>query len=162
MPASSSSLRPALVLWLYAAAITHILAGLTLTWAGDSGLLDGYLQVLELSFWGADAVPTAGHEQQVWWLALFGATLQSYSLYMFALVHLGNRLKVPAVWGWLIAGILLWAPQDMWLSAQQQVWSHVWLDGFALLVLLPPLFWLYRHDCRKGNCATESSDQSRG
>jgi hypothetical protein len=46
----------------------------------------------------------------------------------------------------LIAGILLWAPQDMWLSAQQQVWSHVWLDGFALLVLLPPLFWLYRHD----------------
>jgi hypothetical protein len=53
---------------------------------------------------------------------------------------------VPAVWGWLVAGILLWAPQDMWLSAQQQVWSHVWLDGFALLVLLPPLFWLYRHD----------------
>ena len=162
MPASSSSLRPALVLWLYAAAITHILAGLTLTWAGDSGLLDGYLQVLELSFWGADAVPTAGREQQVWWLALFGATLQSYSLYMFALVHLGNRLKAPAIWGWLIAGILLWAPQDMWLSAQQQVWSHVWLDGFALLVFLPPLFWLYRHDCRKGNCATESSDQSRG
>ncbi|MBV4485976.1 TIGR01777 family oxidoreductase [Pseudomonas sp. SWRI153] len=149
MPALSSSLRPALVLWLYAAAITHILAGLTLTWAGDSGLLDGYLRVLELSFWGTDAVPAAGHEQQVWWFALFGATLQSYSLYMLALVHLGNRLKAPAMWGWLIAGILLWAPQDMWLSAQQQVWSHVWLDGFALLVLLPPLFWLYRHDSRK-------------
>jgi uncharacterized protein (TIGR01777 family) len=62
---------------------------------------------------------------------------------------LGNRLKTPAVWGWLSAGILLWAPQDMWLSAQQQVWSHLWLDGFALLVLLPPLFWLYRHDRRK-------------
>jgi uncharacterized protein (TIGR01777 family) len=137
------------VLWLYAAAIVHILVGLTLTWAGHSGLLDGYLHTLELAFWGADAVPAAGQEQQVWWLALFGATLQSYSLYMLALVHLGNRLKTPAVWGWLIAGILLWAPQDMWLSAQQQVWSHLWLDGFALLVLVPPLFWLYRHDRRK-------------
>ena len=149
MPAPSNSLRPALVLWLYAAALAHILAGLTLTWAGHSGLLDGYLHILELAFWGADTVPTAGHEQQVWWLALFGATLQSYSLYMLALVHLGNRLKAPAVWGWLIAGIMLWAPQDMWLSAQQQVWSHLWLDGFALLVLLPPLVWLYRHDRRK-------------
>ncbi|WP_330205784.1 TIGR01777 family oxidoreductase [Pseudomonas sp. AM14(2022)] len=149
MPAPSNSLRPALVLWLYAAAIVHILAGLTLTWAGHSGLLDGYLHTLELAFWGADAVPTAGHEQQVWWFALFGATLQSYSLYMLALVHLGSRLKAPAVWGWLIAGVLLWAPQDMWLSAQKQVWSHLWLDGFALLVLLPPLVWLYRHDRRK-------------
>lgn len=149
MPAPSNSLRPALVLWLYAAAIVHILAGLTLTWAGHSGLLDGYLHTLELAFWGADAVPAAGQEQQVWWLALFGATLQSYSLYMLALVHLGNRLKAPGVWGWLSAGILLWAPQDMWLSGQQQVWSHLWLDGFALLVLLPPLFWLYRHDRRK-------------
>ena len=82
MPVPSNSLRQALVLWLYAAAIVHILAGLTLTWAGHSGLLDGYLHVLELSFWGTDAVPAAGHEQQVWWLALFGATLQSYSLYM--------------------------------------------------------------------------------
>lgn len=149
MPAPSTSLRPALVLWLYAAAIVHILAGLTLTWAGHSGLLDGYLQVLELAFWGADAVPAAGHEQQVWWLALFGATLQSYSLYMLALVHIGNRSKAPMVWGWLMAGILLWAPQDMWLSAQQQVWSHLWLDGFALLLLLPPLVWLYRHDRKK-------------
>jgi uncharacterized protein (TIGR01777 family) len=68
---------------------------------------------------------------------------------MLALVHLGNRLKTPAAWGWLIAGIPLWAPQDMWLSVQQQVWSHLWLDGFALLVLLPPLFWLYRHDRQK-------------
>ncbi|WP_460066471.1 MULTISPECIES: TIGR01777 family oxidoreductase [unclassified Pseudomonas] len=149
MPVPSNSLRQALVLWLYAAAIVHILAGLTLTWAGHSGLLDGYLHVLELSFWGTDAVPAAGHEQQVWWLALFGATLQSYSLYMLALVHIGNRSKAPMVWGWLMGGILLWAPQDMWLSAQQQVWSHLWLDGFALLVLLPPLIWLYRHDRKK-------------
>ena len=49
-------------------------------------------------------------------------------------------------WGWLIAGIVIWAPQDMLLSAQAQVWSHLWFDGLALFALLPPLFWLYRHD----------------
>ena len=64
-------------------------------------------------------------------------------------MHIGNRSKAPMVWGWLMGGILLWAPQDMWLSAQQQVWSHVWLDSFALLVLLPPLIWLYVHDRQK-------------
>lgn len=160
MPAPSFSLRRALVLWLYAAALVHLLAGLTLSWAGHSGLLDGYLHTLEQIFWGVDAVPAAAHEQQVWWLALFGATLQSYSLYMLALVHIGNRLKAPTAWVWLLAGILLWAPQDMLLSAQKQVWSHLWLDAFALLVLLPPLIWLYRHDRRNSLSDTAMSDST--
>jgi hypothetical protein len=124
----------------------HLFVSITLTWAGHSGLLDGYLHTLEQAFWSGAAVPLAARAQQVWWLALFGATLQSYSLYMLALVHIGNRLKRAMPWGWLIAGIVLWAPQDMLISAQAQVWSHLWFDSLALLVLLPPLFWLYRHD----------------
>jgi uncharacterized protein (TIGR01777 family) len=48
----------------------------------------------------------------------------------------------------------------MWLSAQQQVWSHLWLDGFALLVLLPPLFWLYRHDRRKASSVKAPSQSN--
>jgi hypothetical protein len=148
------------VLWLYAAAIAHMLAGLALTWAGHSGLLDGYLQTLERAFWGADAVPAAGREQQVWWLALFGATLQSYSLFMLALVHIGNRLKTPLAWGGLMAGIVVWAPQDMLLSAHQQVWSHLWFDSAALLVLLPPLLWLYRHDQRISSSDMSLSEQN--
>jgi hypothetical protein len=146
MPAPPSSLRKALVAWLYAAALTHLLVGLGLTWAGHSGLLDGYLQTIERAFWFDVAVPSVARAQQVWWLALFGATLQSYSLYMLALVHIGNRLRSAMPWGWLIAGIVIWAPQDMLLSAQAQVWSHLWFDGLALFALLPPLFWLYRHD----------------
>jgi hypothetical protein len=160
MPVPSFSLRRALVLWLYAAALVHLLAGLTLTWAGHSGLLDGYLHTLEQIFWGADAVPAAAREQQVWWLALFGATLQSYSLFMLGLVYLGNRLKVPMAWAWLFAGIVLWAPQDVFVSLQKQVWSHLWFDAFALLVLLPPLAWLYCHDRRNSlsdNAMSESN-----
>jgi hypothetical protein len=135
----------------------HLLAGLTLAWAGHSGLLDDYLNTIEQAFWGADIVPVTVRTQQVWWLALFGATLQSYALYMFALVHLGNRLKSAMPWGWLIVGILLWAPQDMLVSAQARVWSHLWFDSFALLVLLPPLFWLYRHDRRTALTSSESN-----
>lgn len=141
----SSPLRRTLVCWLYAAALVHLLVSLVLTWAGHSGLLDGYLNMIEHAFW-VDAVPAAARSQQVWWLALFGATLQSYSLYMLALVHMGNRLKTPMAWGWLMAGIIVWAPQDMLLSIQAQVWSHLWFDSVALLTLLPPLLWLYRHD----------------
>ncbi|MGX4730812.1 hypothetical protein [Pseudomonas corrugata] len=125
MSAPPSSLRKALVAWLYAAALMHLLVSLMLTWAGHSGLLDGYLQTLEHAFWSDAAVPSAARAQQVWWLALFGATLQSYSLYMLALVHIGNRLRRAMPWGWLIAGIVLCAPQDMLVSTQAQVWSHL-------------------------------------
>ncbi|KNH47007.1 hypothetical protein [Pseudomonas lini] len=157
MPVPSNTLRKALVVWLYAAALVHLFVSVLLTWAGHSGLLDGYLQTIEYAFW-TDVVPSAAREQQVWWLALFGATLQSYSLYMFALVHLGHRLKTPMAWGWLIAGIVLWAPQDMLVSLQAQVWSHLWFDSFALLTLLPPLCWLYRHDRRTSTSKHTPSD----
>lgn len=160
MPVPPSSLRKALVVWLYAAALMHLLAGLTLTWAGHSGLLDDYLNTIEQAFWGADIVPVTVRTQQVWWLALFGATLQSYAFYMLALVHLGDRLKSAMPWGWLIVGILLWAPQDMLVSIQARVWSHLWFDSFALLVLLPPLFWLYRHDRRTALTDNTSSESN--
>ncbi|VVP52235.1 cell division protein [Pseudomonas fluorescens] len=144
----SSSLRHILVLWLYVAALVHLFAGVILTWAGYSGLLETYLQFLEQALWSFSVASDAARELHVWWLALFGATLQSYSLYMLALVHFGNRLKAPMAWGWLGVGLLLWAPQDMLVSAQKQMWLHLWLDGFALLLMLPPLIWLYRHDYR--------------
>ncbi|MEO6677543.1 MAG: cell division protein [Pseudomonas sp.] len=147
MPVPSNTLRKALVTWLSAAALVHLLVSIVLTWAGPSGLLDGFLQTIDYAFW-TDLPPRAAREQQLWWLAVFGATLQSYSLYMFALVRIGNHLKTPMAWGWLIAGIVLWAPQDMWMSLTAQLWLNLWIDGVALLTLLPPLFWLYYHDRR--------------
>lgn len=137
--------RRSWVVWLYVMVSGHLLASMVVTWAAPSGLFDNYLSSLEEVFW-TSAAPASARAQQTWWLALFGATLQSYSLYMLALVHIGNRLKTPMVWGWLIAGLVLWAPQDIVLSLQVGVWSHLWLDTFAMLMLLPPLVWLYRHD----------------
>jgi hypothetical protein len=140
--------RDKVVLYLYAAGLAHCLVGLILTWAGGLGWFDGYLGLVELRFWGTELAPAPARTQQIWWLALFGATLQSYSVYMLALVHIGNRLKTPLAWGSLMAGLVLWAPQDMLLSAQKAMWLHVWLDGLALFLLLPPLIWLYGHDRR--------------
>lgn len=123
----------------------HLLVSIVLTWAGQTGLLDPYAQHIEQAFWQERAPPQA-HAQQLWWIALFGATLQSYSLYMLALIHIGNRHRIASIWMWMTIGILIWAPQDMWISIQADRWSHVWIDGFALLTLLPPLFCLYRLD----------------
>lgn len=133
------------VVWLQAAALVHLLVGLGLTWAGDTALLGAYQQSIEQAFWG-QAAPAAARHQQLWWLALFGATLQSYSLFMLGLIHLGDRLRSHHAWAWLAFGIVLWAPQDVLVSLQAGMWSHLAIDGLALLALLPPLLWLYRHD----------------
>lgn len=140
-----SPLRRYLVGWLYTVAAGHLFGGVLLVWLGDSPLLSGYHQSIEQAFWGND-IPTAAHGMQVWWLALLGATVQSYALFLIALVHLGNRYRSSAAWGWLMVGLLVWAPQDMLVSLQVGIWSHVWIDSFALLCLLPPLAWLYRND----------------
>ena len=145
MSLSPATLRRVCVGWLYVAAIAHLLGGMLLSWAGHTGLLDNYLTSVEHAFWTSDA-PAAARAQQVWWVALFGATLQAYAFCMLALVHIGNTLKRPMPWGWLMAGLLLWAPQDIVISLSAGMWSHLLVDLLALLVLLPALLWLYRHD----------------
>lgn len=143
----ASATRRWLVRWLYAAAGAHLLVGLVLTWLGDAALFEPYHRSIEAAFWGA-AVPEPARAEQIWWIALFGATLQSYAVSFIALVYLGHTSARPAAWGGLIASIVLWAPQDIWVSLQRGIVSHLWVDSIALLVLLPPLFWLYRHDSR--------------
>lgn len=141
----SAPLRRRLIRWLYAAAIVHFLVGVVLAWLGHLPLFDSYLHGIDLAFWGADA-PAPGRTQQLWWIALFGATVQSFALYMLALIHLADRHKSSTAWGWLIVGLLVWAPQDMAISLQADIWLHLWVDCLALASLLPPLIWLYRHD----------------
>ena len=45
-----------------------------------------------------------------------GATVQCASVWMLALVHLGNRLQKREVWGWLLAGLLIWAPHAVFIA----------------------------------------------
>ena len=150
-PQAASTTRPLLVRWLYATAVGHLLVGLVLTWAGDAHVFEAYHRSVEHFFWPEGAAPAASRNAQVWWIALFGATVQSTALWMAALVHLGDRHRSAAAWAWLLAGLALWAPQDLALSIHARVWAHVWVDSLALLVLVPPLVWLWRHDSTPTN-----------
>lgn len=137
--------RRIVVRWMYAAAIAHLLVGAAIPWIAGASWLDAYHRDIEWHFW-TGAAPEAARAQQVWWMSLLGATVQCASVWMLALVHLGNRLRRREVWGWLLAGLSIWAPQDMLLSWQAQVWSHVAIDVAALVAMAPPLVWLWRRD----------------
>ncbi|CAB3751462.1 thiol-disulfide oxidoreductase [Burkholderia puraquae] len=137
--------RRIVVTWMFGAAIAHLLVGIAVPWLAGAPWLDAYHRVIELHFWAGTA-PEPARAQQVWWMSLIGATVQCASVWMLALVHLGNRLRRREVWGWLLAGLLIWAPQDMLLSLQAHVSGHVAIDAAALVAMVPPLVWLWRRD----------------
>jgi hypothetical protein len=139
--------RRLLVAWMYGVAAVHLLVGLALPWIGGWSVLDPYHRSVEAWFWSAGA-PAAARAQQEWWMALFGPTVQSLSLWMAALIYFGDRYRSAFAWAILLAGLLLWAPQDMLFSLRAKVWAHVWVDLFAVLTMAPPLAWLWWLDSR--------------
>ena len=42
--------------------------------------------------------------------------------------------------------LVVWAPQDMLISARAHCWMNLWIDLVALAVMLPPLLWLCKLD----------------
>ncbi|OXI43763.1 thiol-disulfide oxidoreductase DCC family protein [Burkholderia aenigmatica] len=137
--------RRIVVTWMYCAAIVHLLVGIAVPWVAGAPWLDAYHRVIELHFWAGTA-PDPARAQQIWWMSLIGATVQCASVWMLGLIHLGNRLRRREVWGWLLAGLLIWAPQDMLFSLQAHVSGHVAIDAAALVAMVPPLVWLRRRD----------------
>ncbi|VXC04108.1 cell division protein [Massilia sp. 9I] len=131
--------------WLYAVAAGHVLVGALLPWFAGDPVFGAYHGGIESAFWQAGA-PLQARGLQVWWISLFGPTVQLMALFMIALIHLADRLRQPQVWLWLAAGLLVWGPQDILVSLRAQVWPHVWIDLFALLVLVPPFVYLWRRD----------------
>lgn len=135
------------VMWMYGVVIGHLIVGILLPWIGALPMLDIYHQIIEAGFW-PDAAPLAARQQQIWWLSLFGPTIQSMSLWMGVLVYIGDRQRSALVWVWLAIGVIVWGPQDMLISLRADAWIHVWIDCFAMVTMLPPLFWLWQHDRR--------------
>lgn len=142
---SPDNARQIVVNWMYAAAIVHLLVGVAVPWLAGAPFVAAYHRGIELHFWAGAALEPA-RAQQIWWMSLIGATVQCASVWMLALVHLGNRLRTREVWGWLLAGLLVWAPQDLLFSLQAHVWGHVAIDAAALVAMVPPLVWLWRRD----------------
>ncbi len=137
----SVSMRRRLIYWLYLVSLLHFLTGLALPLAASGAWFSSYHDMIESAFWH-EAVPAGVRQLQVWWLSLFGATIQSLGLWMLALIRLGDLHRSRFAWSMLCFGLLVWAPQDMWISYQAGVVLHVWIDLFAVICLLPPLLML--------------------
>jgi hypothetical protein len=141
----SERIRPWIVKWMYGVVIAHLLVGILMPWIGHLPVLDWYHRSVETGFW-AQGAPDAARSQQIWWISLFGPTIQSMSLWMGALTYIGDRQRSASAWLWLIAGIACWAPQDVLISLRAGAWIHVWIDGLAVASMLPPLIWLWAYD----------------
>ncbi|MES2899084.1 MAG: cell division protein [Pseudomonadota bacterium] len=131
----------------YLSIAMHLIVGALLPLIVNADLFDVYHRSIETAFWGAD-VPTQARAQQAWWISLFGPTVQAAAIWMAALAYLGDRQRSAFAWGALIAGLLLWAPQDIYISLRAACWPHVWIDLFALAAMLPPLVYLYCIDSK--------------
>lgn len=138
-------IRPWVIRWMYGVVIGHLLAGILLPWIGNLSMFDAYHRSVESGFWNHGA-PAEARTQQVWWISLFGPTVQGLALWMGALTRIGDRQRSTFVWTWLIIGVMVWAPQDMMISLRADAWIHVWVDCFALFTMLPPLIWLWSYD----------------
>jgi hypothetical protein len=143
-----ASLRRWAVWLTYASIGTHLVVGALLPLIVNATMFDSYHHGIETAFLGS-TVPPAVRSLQTWWISLFGPTVQACAVWMGALAWIGDRQRLPVAWGALIAGLLLWAPQDMAISLKAGVWAHVWLDSFALASMLPPLIALFIIDRKK-------------
>lgn len=145
---TQASLRTWTVRYVYASVAAHLLVGMLLPLVAGAPLFDRYHDDIGAAFWGG-AVPAQSRAVQVWWISLFGPTVQAAAVWMGALAWMGDRQRNAFAWGALIAGIVLWAPQDILISLQAQCWVHVWLDSFAVAAMLPPLIYLFLIDRRQ-------------
>lgn len=137
--------RPYMVMWLYLVAAGHLLGALIMTWLSDRSWLEGYsLHVLQA--FGIPPEQLAVTALQVWWMSLFGATLQIFSLLLLLLIRCGDVYRADWVWLGLMLGLVGWAPQDMYFSYQKGIWVNEWVDLAALAILMPPLVVLWLMD----------------
>ncbi len=141
-------LRRWAVRFTYASIAAHLVVGALLPLIVNAAVFNDYHHSIESAFWHSD-IPPAARALQSWWISLFGPTVQAAALWMGALAWIGDRQRLPFAWGALIAGLLLWAPQDIAISLRADVWAHVWIDAFALVAMLPPLVYLFVIDRAK-------------
>ena len=146
---------------LYSAILGHFLVGVLLPYLVGMAFLEPYHQSIERAFFGV-VIPAGARAHQLWWMALFGPTVQALSIWMAVLVYLGQRYRNRFAWLGLILGLLIWAPQDMWISLRIAAWNHVWIDSAALLIMLPPLLFLYFDDRTFESKGANSIDYDNG
>lgn len=138
--------RMRLVTWLSLAAIAHVIGGLVMFFCSSQPWTGDYHRAVARAFWPLSVDMDTVRREQAWWMSLFGATVQCLGIWMLTLVRYAGRHRIADIWLWLAIGLLVWAPQDMFLSWQAGVTVHLVVDSLALVAMLPALFLLWRWD----------------
>jgi hypothetical protein len=139
------TIRTWLVRWIYVVVAAHLVVGVLLPLYAGAAIAEPYRRGIENFFFSAEA-PPAAKALQVWWLSLFGPTVQAAAIWMAGLAVMGDKQENAFAWAMLIVGLLVWAPQDMLISARAHCWANLWIDALALVAMLPPLVWLCKLD----------------
>jgi hypothetical protein len=137
--------RTLLVRWIYSVVAVHLVVGVLLPLCADMAITDVYRRSIEGFFFGGEA-PQAGRALHSWWMSLFGPTVQAAAIWMAGLAVIGDKQRNAFAWLMLILGLIVWAPQDMLISARAHCWINLWIDLAAVTVMLPPLLWLCKLD----------------
>ncbi|MYM69082.1 cell division protein [Pseudoduganella sp. FT55W] len=137
--------RSLLVRWIYGVAVVHLVVGVLLPLCAEMAITEAYRRSIEGFFFGGEA-PLAGRALHSWWISLFGPTVQAAAIWMAGLAVIGDQQRNAFAWLMLILGLIVWAPQDMLISARAHCWINLWIDLAAVAVMLPPLLWLCKLD----------------
>ena len=100
----TDTIRKWLISWLYLLTCGHFAAGVLLAWFSNLDLFDHYHQSILMQV-GNSSV--SAHQLQVWWVRLFGATLQNLAIYMGVLTYVASRQRSAFVWAWMVVGLIV-------------------------------------------------------
>lgn len=139
------TIRTWLVRWIYSMVAAHLAVGVLLPLCAGTAVADSYRRGIEAFFFSGEA-PAAARALHVWWMSLFGPTVQAAAIWMAGLAVMGDKQRNAFAWAMLILGLLVWAPQDMLISARAHCWINLWIDALSLAAMLPPLVWLCKID----------------
>jgi len=95
--------RTWLVRWIYMTVAAHLVVGVLLPLCAGAAITDGYRRGIEDFFFGVDA-PAAGKALHVWWISLFGPTVQAAAIWM--------------------AGLAVMLPPLLWLCKLDLAFKH--------------------------------------
>lgn len=140
--------RKQLINWLLLVMWLHLVIGLITTWAANSTVFAAYHQTVMLAFGVAGDESEPAQAIHIWWLELFGATFQAFSAVMLILIYLMKNTYSTKVWGFLALTILLWAAQDLFVSARVNLILHYWVDVTAVVLLVIPIVYLAYLDAK--------------
>ena len=133
-------MRKILYPWLVIIALLHVILGLAVIYLAKSDIINPYLSELSLAF---DLTIDSQSETLIRTiLQLFGPTIASWGILFFIGLNQYRNNGQPITKLLLIIALLTWFLLDTTISAYFNIYSHVYLNTVAFVVIVIPLIFL--------------------